>query len=402
MRADTLQAARQLRQEVSAQTSATGDSLVKAVGELGKAQGDRLEAISTRVRDLTVSNEERLEKVRATVDQRIRGLQESNEKKLDQMRQTVDERLQTTLEKRLTDSFKVVSDSLEAVQRGLGEMQTLATGVGDLKRVLTNVKTRGTWGEVQLGALLEDMLAPDQYERDASVSDTSREKVEYAVRLPGRVEADPDAVVLLPIDAKFPQEDYQRLVEASEIGDLDGVKVSSEALIRSLNSSAKDIHDKYVRPPRTTDFAVMFLPTEGLYAELLRKPGQLEELQRRYRVVVAGPTTLSALLSSLRMGFRTLAIEKRSSEVWNVLAAVKTEFGKFGDVLSKLKRQLQTASNTVEETGVRTRAMARKLRSVEQLPTGQVSEMLGTRELLPDPDDSEDEAYQKSPSAQDP
>ena len=391
-RNDTTRSARELREEVSAQIKRTADSLVKSVGELGKTQSERLDTVSARVRELTDSNAQSLEKIRETLDKRITGLQDSNEKKLDEMRRTVDEKLQKTLERRLAQSFKVVSDNLEAVQRGLGEMQALATGVGDLKRVLTNVKSRGTWGEVQLGALLEDVLTPDQYAKNVQVSEGSREAVEYAIRLPGRDTEDPETVVWLPIDAKFPQEDYQRLIEASEAGDQQLVKAASEALVRALHASAKDIHEKYVRPPLTTDFAVMFLPTEGLYAELLRKPGQVEELQRRYRVMVAGPTTLSALLASLRMGFRTLAIEKRSSEVWNVLAAVKTEFGKFGDVLAKLKRQLMTASKTIDSTGVRTRAMARKLRSVEELPAGQATEVLGVLDDADALDDVEDTA----------
>jgi len=392
-RTETSQSGRELREEVSTQIKFTADSLVKTVGELGKTQGERLDAVSARVKDLTVSNVERLEKVRETLDQRIKGLQESNEKKLDQMRQTVDEKLQSTLEKRLTESFKVVSENLEAVQRGLGEMQTLATGVGDLKRVLTNVKSRGMWGEVQLGALLEDILTPDQYEQNVRVSDAARETVEYAIRLPGRDEEDLESVVWLPIDAKFPQEDYQRLLDAADAGDPERVRAFSDALVRRLHASAKEIHEKYVSPPMTTDFAVMFLPTEGLYAELLRKPGQVEELQRKYRVVVAGPTTLAALLTSLRMGFRTLAIEKRSSEVWNVLAAVKTEFGKFGDVLATLKRQLQAASNTIDRTGVRTRAMERRLRSVEELPADEASEVLGIADVieeLEEPEESEE------------
>jgi len=381
-RTEASQNARELRQEVISQIKSTADTLVKTVGELGEAQGELLGVIGARVRELVESNESRLEKIRATLDKRMMDLQQSNEKRLDQMRQIVDEKLQSTLEKRLTESFKVVSDNLEAVQRGLGEMQALATGVGDLKRVLTNVKSRGTWGEVQLGALLEDILTPDQFERNVQIKDTSHEMVEYAIRLPGRDSKDAEAVVWLPIDAKFPQEDYQRVVEASEVGNVEGVKAASEALVRRLRDSARDIHDKYIVPPKTTDFAVMFLPTEGLYAELLRKPGLVEELQRKYRVVVAGPTTLAALLTSLRIGFRTLAIEKRSSEVWNVLAAVKTEFRKFGGVLAKLKKQLETASNTIDKTGVRARAMERKLRDLEELPLGKASEVLGIPELM--------------------
>ena len=366
-RTEASEAARHLRGEVSDGLKGVTDTLVKTVGELGTTQRARLDEASTRIKQLSESNAQDLQKVRVLLDERLKALQESNEKKLDQMRQTVDEKLQSTLERRLTESFHVVSKNLEAVQRGLGEMQSLATGVGDLKRALTNVKTRGTWGEVQLGALLEDILTPGQFERNVQPKPGSREIVEFAIRLPGR-EDHPDSVVYLPIDAKFPQEDYQRVLDASEAGDAGKLKQATDALARAVQASAKDIHDKYISPPQTTDFAILFLPTEGLYAEFLRQPGRLEELQRTYRVVVAGPTTLSALLTSLRVGFQTLAIEQRSSEVWQVLAAVKTEFGKFGDVLAKVKKQLQTAANTIDKTGVRTRAMERKLRAVEALP----------------------------------
>ncbi len=374
-RDEASKAARELREELASGHRATTETMVTTLGEMGKAQKDQLENVGKRIRELTESNETHLVKLRETVEGQLRNLQESNEKKLDKMRETVDEKLQSTLEKRLGESFKIVSDHLEAVQRGLGEMQSLATGVGDLKRVLTNVKARGTWGEVQLGALLEQILTPDQYDKNVQTGE-SRETVEYAIRLPGK-DDEPDSCVWLPIDAKFPQEDYLRLVEASDAADPGEVKQASTSLLRTLGASARDIHDKYLNPPKTTDFAIMFLPTEGLYAEVLRQSGQVEELQRRYRVVVAGPTTLSALLTSLRMGFRTLAIEKRSSEVWKVLAAIKTEFGKFGGVLDNVKRQLAAASNTLDKTGVRTRAMERKLRSVEQLPADQAEEVLG-------------------------
>ncbi|MCK4570988.1 DNA recombination protein RmuC, partial [Candidatus Bipolaricaulota bacterium] len=277
-RNDASTASKELREEVSAQQKSTTETLVKTVGELGETQSKRLEAITKSVEGLTNSNEQRIEKVRETLDKRIRNLQESNEKKLDEMRQTVDEKLQSTLEKRLTESFKVVSENLEAVQRGLGEMQNLASGVGDLKRVLTNVKSRGTWGEVQLGALLEDILTPEQYDKNVNINDATREAVEFAVRLPGKDAENLDSCIWLPIDSKFPQEDYQRLVDASEAADADGEKAASAALLRSLRSSAKDIHDKYILPPKTTDFAIMFLPTEGLYSEILRKPGQVDEL----------------------------------------------------------------------------------------------------------------------------
>ena len=375
-RADASADSKALRDEVGAYLKTSTETLVKTVGELGRAQSERLGAITKSVESLTHTSETKLENVRQNLDRRLERLQESNEKKLDEMRQTVDEKLQSTLEKRLTESFNVVSKNLEAVQRGLGEMQNLAAGVGDLKRVLTNVKSRGTWGEVQLGALLEDILTPEQYVTNVNIDTSTREAVEFAVRLPGKDSDDPDSFVLLPIDSKFPQEDYQRLLDASEAADSDAVKAASAALLRSVHGFAKDIRSKYILPPRTTDFAVMFLPTEGLYSEILRQPGQVEEIQRKYRVVIAGPTTLSALLTSLRMGFRTLAIEKRSSEVWTVLAAVKTEFGKFGDVLARVKKQLDTASRTIAQTDTRTRAMERKLRSVEELPASQSESVL--------------------------
>ena len=357
-RNESARAARDLREEVVRAQRSSIETMIQTLGALGDLQGDKLESVERRIKELI----------------------DSNEKKLDQMRQVVDEKLQNTLEKRLAESFKIVSERLEAVQRGLGEMQTLATGVGDLKRVLTNVKTRGTWGEVQLGALLEQILTPDQYAKNVQTREGSRKIVEYAIRLPGPGKEPGTAVCWLPIDSKFPQEDYLRLVSAADAADVDAVEKATSALIRGVQSSAKEIADKYLDPPGTTDFAIMFLSTEGLYAEILRQPGLMEKLQQTFRVVVAGPTTLSAILSSLRMGFRTLAIEKRSSEVWNVLAAVKTEFGKFGDVLAKVKNHLDAASNTIDQTGVRTRAMTRKLRAVEQLPMDASEKLLGLSE----------------------
>ena len=374
-RDEAMQSARSLREEVTAAQKNANDTVIRVIGEMNKSQKDSLAAIEQRLMGLSETNETRLGGLRDTLDSKMKALQESNDRKLDQMRQTVDEKLQSTLEKRLGESFKIVSDRLEAVQRGLGEMQNLATGVGDLKRVLTNVKARGTWGEVQLGAILEQLLTPDQYEKNVKVRPASGELVEFAIRLPG-TGSEANTNVWLPIDAKFPQEDYQRLAQASEAADANAVEQSLKALTRAIENSARDISEKYIEPPATTDFAILFLPTEGLYAEALRQPGLLEKLQDTYRVVVAGPTTLSAILNSLRMGFRTLAIEKRSSEVWQVLAAVKTEFGKFGDVLDKVKRQLETASGTIDETGVRTRAMERKLRDVEALPEKESSEVL--------------------------
>ena len=363
-----------LREEMARSQRAVGESLVRTLSEIGKAQTKALLAVEERVKQLTDVNERRFEKLLENVDRKLSSMQESNEKKLAEMRQMVDEKLQSTLEKRLGESFKLVSERLEAVQRGLGDMQTLAAGVGDLKRMLTNVKARGTWGEFQLGDILEQILTPDQFARNVQPIAGSNAVVEYAIRLPGN---DSEATVWLPIDAKFPQEDYQRLIDAADSGKRQLVEKSTAALMRTLQISAKEISEKYLEPPQTTDFAVMFLPTEGLYSEVLRQPGLVEKLQQQFRVVVAGPTTLAALLNSLRMGFRTLAIEKRSSEVWTVLSAVKTEFAKFGDVLDRVKKQLETATNTIESTGSRTRAMARKLKSVEALPQENSAKLFG-------------------------
>ncbi len=366
-REESARAARDLREEIAAGLNASVDMLVKTISEMSKTQGNQLEAGAKQIQALVASNEAGIGKLRDTVDFRLNRLQESNEQKLDQMRETVDEKLQSTLAKRIGESFKLVSERLEAVQRGLGEMQTLASGVGDLKRVLTNVKARGTWGEVQLGVLLEQILAPDQYDRNVHTKANSRESVEFAIRLPGS-DGGSNSHVWLPIDSKFPQEDYLRLLDAVEAADTDAVQQTTAALVNAVNRSAREIRDKYLSPPETTDFAIMFLPTEGLYAEILRQPGQVEHIQQTYRIVVAGPTTLSAILNSLRMGFRTLALEKRSSEVWKILAGVKMEFGKFGDVLSRVKKQLHIASKTLDQTDARTRAMERKLRDVEDLP----------------------------------
>jgi DNA recombination protein RmuC len=368
-------AARELREEVSVGLKSTNDTLAKTLEGMGKVQQAQLEGMTKQLKELTESNQGALDRIRTTFDSRVKELQEGNEKKLDEMRKTVDEKLHDTLEKRLGESFKLVSDRLEAVHKGLGEMKTLATGVGDLKRVLTNVKARGTWAEVQLGAILDQILTAEQYEKNVCVKAESAQRVEYAVRLPGPKD-DPGTCVWLPIDSKFPQEDYLRLQKAADKAEPEAVQAAADALARTVRAAAKDIHDKYVNPPSTTDFAIMFLATEGLYAEVLRQPALVEDMQQRYRVVLAGPTTLVAILSSLRMGFQTLAIEQRASEVWRVLGAIKTEFGKFGDVLDKVKRQLNTASRTIEQTGVRSRAMERKLSSVQQLPEAEASEML--------------------------
>jgi len=384
-REETRSAEKELREEVANGLKATYRMLYRMLESMGKGQQAKLDAMTKQLKEITGSNQEALDKIRTTFDDRVRELQESNEKKLEEMRKTVDEKLHDTLERRLGESFKLVSDRLEAVHKGLGEMQNLAAGVGDLKRILTNVKARGTWGEVQLGAILEQVLTPDQYERNVKVKASSQERVEYAIRLPGPKD-DPEACVWLPIDSKFPQEDYLRLQEASEQADPGLVQSALDALARTVRSAARDIHDKYVNPPETTDFGIMFLATEGLYAEVLRQPAVFEGLQHRYRVVIAGPTTLAAILNSLRMGFQTLAIEKRSAEVWRVLAAVKTEFGKFGDVIDRVKRQLDTASRTIDQTGVRSRAMERTLRSVERLPEAEASKIL----VLPSMKEEED------------
>jgi DNA recombination protein RmuC len=334
------------------------------------------EGMSRHLRELSDRSTHTLGELRTTLETQLQSLQADNAAKLEQMRATVDEKLQSTLEARLGASFKLVSERLEAVQRGLGEMKTLATGVGDLKRVLNNVKDRGGWGEVQLEAILEQTLTREQFERGVRVRPGGGETVDFAVRLPGR--GDGDAHVWLPIDAKFPREDYERLLDAQERGELDGVRSAGAQLERAIRVQAKSVSEKYVVPPHTTDFAIVFLPTEGLFAETIRRPGLIDALQREHRVVIAGPTTFTALLNSLQMGFRTLAIEKRSSEVWQLLGAVKTEFGKFSDVLDSVKQKLDQASSQIEKTGVRTRAIERKLRGVESLPDESTRKLLGT------------------------
>ena len=340
------------------------DDARKARSESAELQQRFEAALGQRLGELTQRNEQRIGEMRATLEQQLQRLQADNAQKLEQMRATVDEKLQTTLETRLGQSFKLVSERLEQVQRGLGEMQQLATGVGDLKRVLTNVKTRGIFGEVQLAALLEQVLTIEQYASNVATVPGSGERVEFAVRLPGS----DDTPILLPIDAKFPREDYERLLDAQERADVEAVNASAAALERQVKVEAKRIRDKYLAPPHTTDFALLFLPTEGLYAEVLRRPGLFDGLQREFRVTLVGPTTLLALLNSLQMGFRTLAIEKRSSEVWQLLGGVKAEFGKFATVLEKANTQLDTVQNSIKQAGVRTRAIERQLKGVETLP----------------------------------
>jgi DNA recombination protein RmuC len=358
--------AKVLREELGGNFERLGIRVSESLAETGGIQLERLENVTTALGVMTEKSEKAQESLRLTVEGRLDAIRQDNAVKLDEMRQTVDEKLQGTLEQRLGASFKLVSDQLEQVFRGIGEMQSLATGVGDLKKMLSNVKMRGVWGEVSLGNLLEQVLAHDQYERNVEVKPGSNQRVEYAIKLPGG--EDGDAPLWLPIDAKFPNEDYERLVDASDRGDVEAVEAASKAVEMRIRASAKDICDKYVHPPHSTDFAVLFLPTEGLFAEIIRRPGLVDALQRECRIVVTGPTTLMALLNSLRMGFRTLAIQKRSSEVWQVLAAVKTEFGKYGEVLEKVQQKLHEASNTIDKVSVRRRAIDRRLRGVEILP----------------------------------
>ena len=334
------------------------------------------EELAAQLAQLAHSNEEKLEAVRQTVETKLTQLQTDNAGKLEQMRMTVDEKLQSTLETRLSESFKLVSERLERVHQGLGEMQALASGVGDLKRMLSNVKTRGTWGEMQLSALLEQVLTAEQYAKNVATKPGSADRVEFAIRLPGQ-SADAQQVVWLPVDAKFPKEDYERLNSALEDGDKPAADSARKALEQRVRDEARTIKEKYIEPPHTTDFAILFLPLEGLYAEVLRVPEIVESLQRDHRVVLAGPTTLAALLNALQMGFRTLAIEKRTSEIWQVLGAVKTEFAKYNDVLQKVRVKLQAATNEVEKAEVRTRAIAKQLRNVEELPEPQAIALLG-------------------------
>jgi DNA recombination protein RmuC len=364
-------AEREAREELSRGLATFSQTISTQMGTLSSVQNSQIEGLRKSVDEnlARVQDQQRLaaKETRDTLEQRLDRLQQDNSAKLEQMRQTVDEKLHATLEKRLSESFKQVSERLELVHKGLGEMQTLAAGVGDLKKVLSNVKTRGVLGEAQLGALLEQVMVPDQYEKNVATRPGSRDRVEFAIKLPGSG----DAPVLLPIDAKFPLEDYQRLVEAQEAGDLVAVEAAGRALEARVKLEARTIAEKYLSPPHTTDFGLLYLPFEGLYAEVLRRPGLFDHLQREHRVTVCGPTNLLAYLNSLQMGFRTLAIQKRSSEVWNVLGGVKAEFGKFAEVLATTKRQLQTVANSIDLAETRTRQIERKLKDVEALPSPQ-------------------------------
>jgi DNA recombination protein RmuC len=390
--------ARSSRQELATTFATFQQTLVQQSAEAIRTQNAQIDAFSqqltllqktlsdtltTQLQSVSESNARRMGEVRETLEKQLAQLQQTNSAKLDEMRRTVDEKLQTTLETRLGESFKQVADRLEQVHKGLGDMQTLAQGVGDLKHLLTNVKTRGIFGEAQLSALLEQVFTVDQYAAQVVTRRGGGSPVDFAVKLPGR--SDSGEPLWLPIDAKFPNEDYERLLDAQQRADKPGAEAAGKALEVRIRLEARSIADKYIDPPYTTDFAILFLPTEGLYAEVLRRPGLMEALQRDYRITLAGPTTLLAMLTSLQMGFRTLALEKRSSEVWQVLGAVKTEFGKFGDVLAKVKSQTETVLNTLSSAEQRSRVMGKALRNVEALP-----EMDSAR-LIPldkDPDES--------------
>lgn len=365
-REESAVAAKAQREELSGALQRLNETTVRSISDVGAMLKTPIENVVGQTSKMSESNEQRLEALRSIVDTRLKQLQDDNSRQLDRMRVTVDEKLQGTLEKRLGESFKLVSERLEQVHQGLGAMQQLASDVGGLQRVLTNVKTRGGWGEVQLGALLEQVLTPDQFERNVRTREESGETVEFAIRLPGDGNG---GAVWLPIDAKFPVEDYQRLIAAQESADIPATELATRQLETQLRKCAKDICAKYINPPKTTDFALMFLPTEGLYAEAIRRVGLVEQVQRDCRVVITGPTTLAALLNSLQMGFRTLSIQQRSSEVWNLLAAVKSEFGKFGDALTKVKDKLDQASSDMDKVATRSRVITKKLRDVEELPS---------------------------------
>jgi len=366
---------REVRLQLQATAQASRQENAQLLAQSHAATVQQLDVMRRQIETLTETSARRLLEVRATLEVKMRELQADNGARLEEMRKTVDEKLHATLEQRLSASFQQVSERLERVHQGLGEMQQLALGVGDLKRVLTNVKTRGTWGEVQLEMLLEQVLTPDQYAKNVETVAGSNARVEFALKLPGQ--RDGEVPVWMPIDAKFPKEQYERLLDAADRADADGVAVAGRELERAVRSEARTIADKYLAPPATTDFAILFLPTEGLYAEVMRRPGLADELQRVNRISIAGPSTLMALLNSLQMGFRTLALEKRSSEVWQVLGAVKTEFAKFGDVLATTRLTLEKAARNIETAEVRSRQMARKLKSVEALPEGTAQQLLG-------------------------
>ena len=398
LRREISDSARGSRQELASTLATFQQTLVQQSAEATRTQNTQIDAFSrqlsvlqqsvsdtltTQLQSVSESNARRMGEVRETLEQQLAQLQQTNSAKLDEMRRTVDEKLQNTLEARLGQSFKQVADRLEQVHKGLGEMQTLAQGVGDLKHLLTNVKTRGIFGEAQLAALLEQVFTVDQYAAQVVTRRGGKNPVDFAIKLPGR--SDSGEPLWLPIDAKFPNEDYERLLDAQQRADGPGAESAGKALEMRIRLEAKSISEKYIEPPYTTDFAILFLPTEGLYAEVLRRPGLIECLQREHRITLAGPTTLLAMLNSLQMGFRTLALEKRSSEVWQVLGAVKTEFGKFGDVLAKVKSQTETVLNTLSSAEQRSRVMGKALRNVEALPDSEAVRLIPLdKELEPE------------------
>jgi len=369
---------REIREEISLQSKSTRE-------EINNVLGNRIDGFS-RI------TEQKLEAIRLSVEDKLTVIQKNNEEKLEKMRATVDEKLHETLEKRLGDSFKIVSEKLENVYKGLGEMQNLAVGVGDLKKVLTNVKARGSWGEVYLGNILEQFLTPEQYTKNVKTKKHSRDFVEFAIKIPSKVEGQ---IVMMPIDSKFPIEDYQRLVDAEEIGDIAQVKTARRDLEKSVKKYAIDIRDKYIDPPYTTDFGVMFLPTESLYCEVLKNTSLCETLQRDYRVTVTGPTTLSALINSLQLGFRALAIEKQTSEVWKILGNVKTEFSKFGDILAKTNKKLQEVTNNMKLAESKTRNIQSKLNRVETLPTSETSKLFPEYVIEDDSETNDEDSLTK-------
>lgn len=366
-REETTKNARESREELYRGINHFGQQQLGRLAEIAQLQKNQLDTFSNQLLNLTTTNEQRLEKMRQTIELKLKEIQDDNSQKLEKMRETVDEKLHKTLEERIGQSFKLVSERLEQVYKGLGEMQSLATGVGDLKKVLSNVKTRGILGEIQLGNILEQILTSEQYETNIATKPGCREVVEFAIKLPGKER--PDEQVYLPIDSKFPLEIYHQLLDAYEKADTTAIEESVKNLDICIRKCAKDIKDKYLQPPNTTDFGIMFLPIEGLYAEVVRRTGLIEILQRDYRIIITGPTTLAALLNSLQMGFRTLAIEKRSSEVWQVLGAVKTEFDKFGAVLVKAQERIRQADKEIEDlVGARTRQIQRRLKDVHEVP----------------------------------
>lgn len=390
-RNESIRNAKQDRQEMGNSLKLFNDSLLSQMKVMADLQKGQLDTFRDQLTILTDKNEQALHKMRDTMEMKLKELQQDNNKKLDEMRATVDEKLHETLEKRLGESFKSISERLEALYKELGEVQTLSKGVNDLKKALTNVKTRGIWGEIQLGNIIEDILIKEQYDTNVITKKGSNDRVEFAIRLPGQ-EDKGNNIVYLPIDAKFPQEDYQKLLEAQELGNKALIDECSKQLIIRIKSEAKDIKEKYLDPPNTTDFGILFLPTESLYAEVLRLPGLWEVLQREYKVVITGPTTLAALLNSLQMGFRTLAIEKRSSEVWSLLGTVKTEFGRFGDILEKTQKKLKEASNSIDTATRKSRTIERKLRNVQVLEiSGEASEILNSSGVLAQLEEGEEE-----------